>query len=211
MKSKHGRISKEPETVKSPEEEFRVALGLNGVWDRLRADTKRWEAFRRAWNATPLESEPERGLFVDLVALWQGGIKPERPTLARVSKTRCLFYRGRINEIHGEPSVGKTNIAVYAVMLVLAEGGSVIYLDPEDNEIGFLNRLLGLGLATEPLLIEEISSEFTIFRIPLQRRSIKQKHSREMPSVTWLSMMEWLKEWPLKIWMKTKPRTLSDS
>jgi hypothetical protein len=59
VKTDDGRISKEPETVK----EFRIALGLNGVWDTLRADTKRWEAFERAWNAVPLESEAQPTLI----------------------------------------------------------------------------------------------------------------------------------------------------
>ena len=93
----------------------------------------------------PPPSRPKPHLFADLASLWKNGLKPEVPTIARVNKGLALFYAGRINEIHAEPGVGKTNVAVIAVILELLLGKDVIYLDPEDTPVGFLNRLVGLG------------------------------------------------------------------
>ena len=110
-----------------------------------------------AFDAVPLDLEESRLTpFVDLVALWKSGVKPEKPTVVRVSETRCLFYAGRLNEMHSEPSLGKTNIAIYSALKVLEAGGSVLYMDPEDTASGFLSRLLALGLANMPLLIEQM-------------------------------------------------------
>ena len=78
-------------------------------------------------------------------SLWKSGLKPEVPTIARANEELALFYAGRINEMHAEPGVGKTNVAMAAVNLELNEGKDVIYLDPEDTPVGFLNRLVGLG------------------------------------------------------------------
>ena len=75
--------------------------------------------------------------------------------MVKVSSNRCLFYAGRLNEVHSEPSLGKTNIAIFSALRILEEGGSTIYMDPEDTPSGFLNRLLTLGLDNTPLLIEE--------------------------------------------------------
>ena len=93
----------------------------------------------------PPPPRPKQHLFADLASLWKNGLKPEVPTIARVSEELALFYAGRINEIHAEPGVGKTNVAMIAVILELLLGKDVIYLDPEDTPIGFLNRLVGLG------------------------------------------------------------------
>jgi hypothetical protein len=101
--------------------------------------------FRAGPEPKSSQPPPKKSIFVDLAALWKGGLKPEVPTIARIDEKRALFYSGRINEIHAEPGVGKTNIAMIAVILELNEGKEVIYLDPEDTPIGFLNRLVGLG------------------------------------------------------------------
>ena len=91
------------------------------------------------------EPPPKPRLFADLASLWKSGLKPEVPTIARANEELALFYAGRINEMHAEPGVGKTNVAMAAVNLELNKGKDVIYLDPEDTPVGFLNRLVGLG------------------------------------------------------------------
>jgi hypothetical protein len=70
--------------------EFRRALGEE---DPELAD---------AFDAIPIDLEPKepppeskKTSFVDLVALWKSGLKPEKPTVVKVSETRCLFYAGR--------------------------------------------------------------------------------------------------------------------
>jgi len=83
--------------------------------------------------------------FVDLSVFLSGEFIPERPSVAEALPGRFLFYAGRLNEIHGEPGQGKTNVAIAAMNLVLAAGGSVLYIDPEDTPGGFVKRALGLG------------------------------------------------------------------
>ena len=48
--------------------------------------------------------------FVDISTYLDGDCELVKPTVAEVLPERCLFYAGAINEVHGEPSVGKTNI-----------------------------------------------------------------------------------------------------
>ena len=90
------------------------------------------------------ETPPER-LFVDLSELIANGLKPERPSVARLSPDRYLLYKGRTNEIHSEPGVGKTNLALCFALRAMEDGGHVVYLDPEDTAISALTRLKGFG------------------------------------------------------------------
>lgn len=83
--------------------------------------------------------------FADFTALMAEGFQREMPRLCQYDEGRSLLYEGRINEIHGEPSVGKTNIALCICGEVLHDGGSVLYLDPEDNAKGIGSRFIALG------------------------------------------------------------------
>lgn len=87
---------------------------------------------------------PEK-LFVDLGAIIANGLEPERPGVARLSPERCMLYKGRINEIHSEPGVGKTNLALCFALAVIKEGGHVLFIDPEDTPSGILARLNAFG------------------------------------------------------------------
>lgn len=90
--------------------------------------------------------------FADFAALAAEGFKREMPTLCQYDEGRFLLYAGRINEIHGEPSVGKTNIALCICAEVMQDGGKVLYLDPEDNAKGIGSRFIALGGRQEDLL-----------------------------------------------------------
>jgi hypothetical protein len=83
--------------------------------------------------------------FADFAALIDEGFQREMPSLCQYDEGRFLLYPCRINEIHGEPSVGKTNIALCICGEVLHDGGSVLYLDPEDNAKGIGSRFIALG------------------------------------------------------------------
>lgn len=83
--------------------------------------------------------------FVDLGPYLSGEIKAEKPTIAEVLPGRSLLYKGRINELHGEPGTGKSNVAIAAMNAVLAAEGVVLYIDPEDTPQGFCRRALLLG------------------------------------------------------------------
>jgi hypothetical protein len=94
----------------------------------------------------------EKLLFTDFAALLEAGLEPERPTVCQAYEGLSLLYRGRINEIHGEPGIGKTNILLRKAIAVMEAGGLVLYLDPEDNPAGIGSRLLQLGCPRQSLL-----------------------------------------------------------
>ncbi|PTX95075.1 hypothetical protein DB345_12320 [Spartobacteria bacterium LR76] len=84
-------------------------------------------------------------LFADVGKILSAGLDPERPTVAEYATGSFLFYAGRLNEIHGEPGTGKSNINLLATMTVLATGQPVLYIDPEDSAEAAIRRLLGFG------------------------------------------------------------------
>jgi hypothetical protein len=102
-----------------------------------------------ATDLSALEMPPP---FVDLGPYLTGDVELEKPTVANVLPDgRALFYAGRLNEVHGEPGEGKTNVLISACNAVVAAGGRVLYLDPEDNPQGFGRRATGLGGDAEAL------------------------------------------------------------
>ena len=88
-------------------------------------------------------------LFVDLESIFDGNMEPERPTVAITDSGESMLYAGRINEIHGEPSVGKTNINIAIMACELRMGNKVVFIDPEDNPNGMMRRMLSFGLSKE--------------------------------------------------------------
>lgn len=95
---------------------------------------------------------PSPPKFADFAALMAQGFKRELPTICQIAEGRFLLYPGRLNEIHGEPSTGKTNIALCICAEIMHDGGQVLYLDPEDNAVGIGSRFLALGGRQEDLL-----------------------------------------------------------
>ena len=89
--------------------------------------------------------------FADFDKLINEGFKVEKPTLCRYSHDRFLLYPGRINEIHGEPGVGKTNINLAICAEVMQDGGKVLFLDPEDHAGAIGARFIALGGRPEDL------------------------------------------------------------
>jgi AAA domain len=102
-----------------------------------------------------LEQVAERAVmqspFVDIAPYLDGDCELVKPTVGNVLPERCLFYAGAINEVHGEPSVGKTNILLAAAGTVLANGGKVFFLDPEDSPARIIPRALSLGIDREAM------------------------------------------------------------
>jgi hypothetical protein len=89
--------------------------------------------------------------FGDVDALLAGTIPRIDPDFLVRSDGRALFYAGRMHSIHGEPTAGKTWVALAAVLEVLRMGGAVLYLDYEDSLAGIVSRLLALGAEPEHL------------------------------------------------------------
>lgn len=118
-------------------------------------EAKRKEALaatRPGGSGTPPEDPADQGSpFEDIGAYLDGVAKAIVPTVAPVMGETCLFYDSAINEIHGEPSVGKTNILLCAAKAVLESGGAVVFLDPEDTPARIIPRALSLGLCKEAM------------------------------------------------------------
>jgi hypothetical protein len=84
----------------------------------------------------------------DLGPAWDGEQIPP-PDLCQLDDGFGLFYRGRINGIHGEPECGKSWVAWIAVSQLLLNGGRALYLDYEDSEHGAAQRLAALGVSRQ--------------------------------------------------------------
>jgi hypothetical protein len=99
--------------------------------------------------------------FIDLGPYMAGEVEQEVPTVGELWRDVCLFYAGRLNAIHGEPGVGKSNVLYATALDVLAKGGEVLWIDPEDTPQGTANRLRSLG--GDP---EEIRQRFHYLQEP---------------------------------------------
>ena len=103
-----------------------------------------------AWEAG--NSGADEPPFIDLRPFIENGCEPERPAVADVGLSACMLYAGRINEIHGEPGTGKSNVAIALCISVMKAGGTVLYIDPEDTPAGFTRRALQFGADPDDLI-----------------------------------------------------------
>lgn len=90
-------------------------------------------------------------LFVDLIRYLNDDCEPEKPEIGQIEGGGTLLYSGRLNEIHGEPSAGKTNVEL-SISLDVLRRGSVIFIDPEDTPRAIINRLLSFGADSHAIL-----------------------------------------------------------
>lgn len=74
-----------------------------------------------------------------------GKIVQDQPTILTRADGQALFYAGKMHVLQAEPSSGKSWIALFAALEVLNMGGSVIFLDYEDQAVSITGRLLALG------------------------------------------------------------------
>lgn len=88
----------------------------------------------------------------DLAKLIAAGLVVEEPNFMTRSDGRALLYSGKLHMFQGDPSGGKTFLALWAAVEVLAAGGAVIYFDYEDNEVGIVARALALGADPEAIV-----------------------------------------------------------
>ena len=82
----------------------------------------------------------------DVGALLDADLEPEEAHFLTRSDGQALLYPGKMHVFQGEPSSGKSMIAVHASVEILARDGAVLYLDYEDTAKGILRRLLALGV-----------------------------------------------------------------
>lgn len=84
-------------------------------------------------------------LFADFQKILDGGFLREMPTICQAMPGRFLLYPGRLNEIHGESGIGKSNISLTIASRIMRDGGTVLFLDPEDHPTGIAQRFISLG------------------------------------------------------------------
>jgi hypothetical protein len=88
----------------------------------------------------------------DLTPYLDGTYQAEQPTVGRREDGTCLFYKGRVNGLHGPSEGGKSWVALVVCMQEIKAGHSVLYIDYEDTEGGVASRLLELGCAPGEVL-----------------------------------------------------------
>lgn len=86
--------------------------------------------------------------IIDLTTLEDDG---PTPTLGQITPEHHLFYPAAIHDLHGEPSVGKTWIALWAAVEALTEGRGAMLIDYEDTAATCRARLLALGATPDDL------------------------------------------------------------
>lgn len=90
--------------------------------------------------------------FEDLTQLASGVELPPTPTVFQREDGQGLFYRGAVNDLHGEPGCGKSMLAQIATAQELKQGHDVIYIDYEDSARNVVKRLLLLGVTGEAIV-----------------------------------------------------------
>ena len=97
------------------------------------------------------ERQPTSWVPLDLTAALSGQGVPAPDLLPREDGA-CLVYRGRVHWFQGEPESCKSWLAIFVCVLVALAGGTVLYIDYEDDETGFVERLRALGLTAEQIM-----------------------------------------------------------
>ena len=86
---------------------------------------------------------------------------PKRPTSLERSDGETLLYAGEINSVYGEPSIGKSWIAVICMVMNLQAGVRVCFWDFEDKPTTLAERmdaLNALDLADSPNIVYALPS-----------------------------------------------------
>jgi hypothetical protein len=109
------------------------------------------EPIKNPYEDVPVTLKPDgTPLFTNLSAFIEGA-ETEKPTVSETWPDHFLFYSGRLNEVHAEPSTGKTNVLCAASISTLEDNQCILYIDPEDTPRGFTTRMLMLGVSPEAL------------------------------------------------------------
>lgn len=90
--------------------------------------------------------------WTDVDAILSNGLAPTiDPDFLRCTNDQALLYAGRIHVFQGEPGSAKTFLALTAAVEVMALGGTAVYVDLEDTDVGILGRAVALGATGEQL------------------------------------------------------------
>lgn len=90
---------------------------------------------------------------IDLGPILAGTYAPPTPTLLHFhdAPTSGLFYRGRVNGLHGDPGCGKTWLALHAIAQVLDAGRVAMLIDFEATPAEVVARLVALGVTPDAI------------------------------------------------------------
>jgi len=102
----------------------------------------------------PVETEPlETGSWgpIDLDPYLSGLLPTVAPTVLRRDDGHALFYPGRLNMLFAPSESGKTLVALYTALEVMASGERVVYLDFEDEPVNTIERLRAMGAGDDDL------------------------------------------------------------
>ena len=90
---------------------------------------------------------------VDLRPVLAGSYEPPIPAVCSVEGTsHGLFYRGAVNEIHGDSGIGKSWLAAATISGELWAGSDVLVLDYEGTAEEMVGRLLAMGTPAEAIV-----------------------------------------------------------
>jgi hypothetical protein len=90
---------------------------------------------------------------LDLDAVLSGRIEAEKPTRLRREDGAALIYPGRLHTLVGEPSNGKTWVAVAAVAEALNDERVAVVVDLEDSPRIWVERLRRVGVDDKALAL----------------------------------------------------------
>ena len=82
---------------------------------------------------------------VDIAAVLDGSYETPQPSVGRRTDGAGVLYPRRVHSIAGEPEGGKTFFLQCMILSELQAGNSALVVDFEDDEGGFVGRLLTLG------------------------------------------------------------------
>ena len=104
----------------------------------IAAQERRQDAIEAARAEADLEDQPDFASFCQEVSLL--GVDRLPSAFTRVDG-ETLFYQGRFNTLYGEGGIGKTWVALMAVIQHLRAGGTAIWWDAEDRASTVAQRL----------------------------------------------------------------------
>lgn len=83
---------------------------------------------------------------IDLTSVISGNTIRPVATMLKRSDGPCLIYPGKLHWVQGEPESGKSWVTLIAVAQALADGLKVAYIDHEDDQHTFVERMKALGV-----------------------------------------------------------------
>jgi hypothetical protein len=102
-------------------------------------------------DVNPLDARVDTWEPVNLEPYLAGEVTVPEPTVLRRSDGHGLFYPGRVNSLYGRSESAKSWIALIACLQEIGDGGSVVYVDLEDDPAMTLRRLRLLGAGDDDI------------------------------------------------------------